>query len=336
MTFLLVCFLLTMYYVLRGEDLHDIIFYMKQANAAYWFVGVLLVIGFIFSEALIINYLLRTLDIKAKFINCCYYSFIGYFVSCITPSASGGQPAQALLMKKTGIPYHLSTVVLLVVTISYKLVLIIYGALVIIFRPAEIMKYMEGSMAWVYLGMFLNILIVGFMLLLAFKPMITKHMVMGIISIIGRIWKSPRVEAYGKKVSISMDNFVIKSEYLFTHKKAMGTTLAITFAQRTLLFLITYLVCLSFNSNGVGLVNTTVIQGLISVAVDMLPLPGGMGISEHLFLTVFENILEPRVNVPAMIVSRGLSYYTQLLISAIMSGIAYIKFFGIENWKEEK
>ena len=66
----------------------------------------------------------------------------------------------------------------------------------------------------------------------------------------------------------------------------------------------------------------TSLQGMISVAVDMLPLPGGMGISENLFLTIFQPIVGEALVLPGMLVSRGISYYTQLIISAIMTVVA--------------
>jgi len=53
--------------------------------------------------------------------------------------------------------------------------------------------------------------------------------------------------------------------------------------------------------------------------VDMLPLPGGMGISENLFLDIFQPIFGEALILPGMVVSRGISYYTQLLLSAVMT-----------------
>ena len=58
---------------------------------------------------------------------------------------------------------------------------------------------------------------------------------------------------------------------------------------------------------------------MISVAVDMLPLPGGMGISENLFLRMFLPVFGAELVLPGMVVSRGISYYTQLLLSAVMT-----------------
>ena len=88
------------------------------------------------------------------------------------------------------------------------------------------------------------------------------------------------------------------------------------------MFLVTWLTYLSFDLHGDSMLIVTALQGMISVATDMLPLPGGMGVSENLFLTIFEPIFSESLVLPGMLISRGLSYYTQLIISAIMTIVA--------------
>lgn len=56
------------------------------------------------------------------------------------------------------------------------------------------------------------------------------------------------------------------------------------------------------------------LQAVIAVSVDMLPLPGGMGISETLFLIIFAPVFGELL-LPGMVLSRGLGYYSELLIS---------------------
>ena len=51
--------------------------------------------------------------------------------------------------------------------------------------------------------------------------------------------------------------------------------LLMTFVQRGCLFFITYLVLVSFDVRHVGMVEAVTLQAMISVAVDMLPLPAG-------------------------------------------------------------
>lgn len=317
-----------MYYVFRGEDLEAVHRNMQYANSLYWIVGVGFVIIFIVCEAWILDYLLKIFGQKIKFTHCCMYSFVGFFVSCITPSASGGQPAQMVFMKKDNIPLHESTIVLMMVTITYKAVLVLYGLLLVIIRPTSIMNFLGDAVFWVYLGIFLNVVVVGAMILLTVKPMIMRHIVVFIFSALHKITNSDRLEKLKFRVERAMEAYVEKAEFMITHKLTMLKIFVITFVQRTILFAITFLVFLSFGIKGAGLVDVTALQGLISVAVDMLPLPGGMGISEHLFLIIFEPMVGSDMTIPIMIVSRGISYYTQLVMSALVSAIAYINFFG--------
>ena len=65
------------------------------------------------------------------------------------------------------------------------------------------------------------------------------------------------------------------------------------------------------------------LQAAISISVDMLPLPGGMGISEKLFMTIFVPVFTSDLLLPGMILSRGISYYTQLLLCAALTLTAH-------------
>lgn len=76
------------------------------------------------------------------------------------------------------------------------------------------------------------------------------------------------------------------------------------------------------------------LQAVISVSVDMLPLPGGMGISETLFLTIFTPVFGALL-LPGMVLSRGLGYYGELLISALFTIVAQLT-IGQGHGKENK
>ena len=91
---------------------------------------------------------MRSIRQKIKLMHCFLYSFVGFFFSCITPSATGGQPAQIYYMKKDKLSIPVSTLVLMIVTITYKLVLVVLGTLVVIIRPAQIMHYLEPVLGW--------------------------------------------------------------------------------------------------------------------------------------------------------------------------------------------
>ena len=98
----------------------------------------------------------------------------------------------------------------------------------------------------------------------------------------------------------------------------------ITCIQRCFLFLVTWLTYRAFHLEGNSLPMITSLQAMISVAADMLPLPGGMGVSENLFLEIFQPVFGEQLVLPGMIVSRGIGYYTQLLASGIVTVLAAI------------
>lgn len=96
---------------------------------------------------------------------------------------------QAWFMTRDGVPVQLSTLALLIVTINYKSVLLIYGFALIIFKPAGIYGMLSGAMPWIYLGLFINFIIVWFMITLAIKPKFAETVVMWIFRQLSKFFK---------------------------------------------------------------------------------------------------------------------------------------------------
>ena len=321
--FLVIVFAATLYYIFHGQDMGVIMGYIQNADIRYWVLAILCVVFFIASESVIIYYMMHTIKHKVRMVHCLLYSFIGFFFSCITPAATGGQPAQIYYMRKDKIPVPVSTLVLMIVTVTYKMVLVIIGIAVFVFRPGKIMYYLHPVLGWCYLGLVLNTLCVVFMLLLIFHPTMAKTIITAVFKALNRIHVIKRIDHYLEKVDRAMQQYQDVSVYFGTHKMVVWNVLVITIVQRCVMFYVTYLTCLSFGLRNTDMVTIVALQGMISVAVEMLPLPGGMGISEKLFLSMFVPICGT-ITLPAMVVSRGLSFYTELIISAIFTIVAHL------------
>ena len=89
--FLAVVFGLTVWAVFRGENPRELLACLRTADPGLVVLSVACVLGFILGEAGIIRYLMGCLGVPVRRFHCCLYSFIGFFYSCITPSASGGR-----------------------------------------------------------------------------------------------------------------------------------------------------------------------------------------------------------------------------------------------------
>ena len=315
-------FAFTLWIVFRDQDLNQVLSHLGEANLLYIIPAVACVIGFILGEAVIIHYLMRTLGTKVRLSRCCLYSFIGFFYSAITPSASGGQPMQVIAMRKDKIPVAVSSVVLVIIAVTYKMVLVLIGAAVMILRPEQLMSYLEPVEEIIYLGMALNVIVIVALLMLIFMPNAVRKLAGGFFKLLNRIRPFKNHQRQHDRLERVLSQYQGTAEFFKHHAGVIFNVFIITFAQRFLLFFVTWLIYLSFNLTGHSMVLITSLQSMISVAADMMPLPGGMGVSETMFLEIFPPIFGENLVLPGMMLSRGVSYYTQLFISAIMTVVA--------------
>lgn len=321
--FLAVVFALTIYGVFHGEDLSSMMDAIHRADKRWLLPGIALVAFFIWGESIIIWYMMRSSGIQLKKRTCFLFSSVGFFFSCITPSASGGQPMQIYYMKKEKISIPVSTVILMIVTITYKLVLVVIGIGIAIFGRGFLHKYLEGILPVFYLGLALNIFCVTFMTILVFHPLLAKAIMVKGMKLLERLHLVKKKDGRLKKLEDSMDTYRNTAAYLKNNPFVIVKVIGITFIQRMALFAVTWFVYQAFGLHGTGFWEILFLQAVISVSVDMLPLPGGMGISETLFLNIFSPVFGGLL-LPGMVLSRGLGYYGELLISAAFTVVAQL------------
>ena len=321
--FLAVVFALTIYGVFHGEDLSSMMDAIHRADKRWLIPGIALVAFFIWGESIIIWYMMRSSGICLKKRTCFLFSSVGFFFSCITPSASGGQPMQIYYMKKEKISIPVSTVILMIVTITYKLVLVVIGIGIAIFGRGFLHKYLEGILPVFYLGLALNIFCVTFMTILVFHPLLAKAIMVKGMKLLERLHLVKKKDGRLKKLEDSMDTYRNTAANLKNNPFVIVKVIGITFIQRMALFAVTWFVYQAFGLHGTGFWEILFLQAVISVSVDMLPLPGGMGISETLFLNIFSPVFGGLL-LPGMVLSRGLGYYGELLISAVFTVVAQL------------
>ena len=230
--FLLVVFAGTMYGVFHGEDIGEIVKILGQVNVLWLIPGVICVVVFIWGESIIIWYMMHSFQIPVKKRTCFLFSSVGFFFSCITPSASGGQPMQLYYMKKEKISLPVSTVILMIVTITYKAVLVVVGLGLVLFGQGFLHRYLTEILPVFYLGIGLNVFCVTAMLILVFHPARARTILVLGLKIVEKLHLMKRKESRLKKLEASMEVYQNTAAYLGTHKMVLVNVLAITFAQR--------------------------------------------------------------------------------------------------------
>lgn len=322
---LVVVFGLTIYGLFHGEDMGALLEAVREADVRWLIPAAGLVVFFIWGESIIIWYMMRTFGIHLKKGICFLFSSVGFFFSCITPSASGGQPMQIYYMKKEKIPIPVSTVILMIVTITYKFVLVVIGLGVLFFGRGFTQHYLKEILPVFYLGVLLNVFCVSFMSILVFHPHFARVILLTGLEWLEKLHLMKHREQRKKKLEESMLVYRQTAAYLRKHTKVIIRVILITFIQRMALFAVTWMVYRAFGLSGTSMWDVIFLQAVISVSVDMLPLPGGMGISETLFLSIFAGVFQA-LTLPALVISRGLAYYSQIIISALFTLVAQIHY----------
>ena len=320
--FLIIVFVLTIYGVFHGEDLESMMDAIRSADKRWLAPGLALGAFFIWGESIIIWYMMRSYGIHLRKRVCFLFSSVGFFFSCITPSASGGQPMQIYYMKKEKISIPVATVILMIVTITYKLVLVVVGLWLVLFGQGFIHKYLWSIRHVFYLGTALNVFCVTAMLVLVFHPRLAREILVKGMALLEKLHFLHHKEARIEKLNASMDQYRDTAVFLKEHKQVIVNVFAITMFQRFALFTATWFVYKAFGLGGAKAVAVITLQAVIAVSVDMLPLPGGMGISEKLFAMIFIPVFGKRLLLPGMILSRGIGYYTELGLSALLTIVA--------------
>lgn len=324
MGFLVALLCLTVWLIFKDQDISKIFKLLSDIPFVFMIVCFILVIFFVCSESVIIKYLLGTVNIRVPLINCIRYSFVGFFYSCITPSASGGQPMQIFYMRRQNIDIPTATIILMLVTIEYKFVLVATGLGLVVFGQG-LLSTLDGEVVFfLYVGIVLNVVCVAFMSMLVFMPRTASFLITRGYAFMKKIHLMKEKNNRAERLEKSMAKYRHASKYLKANKLAVFNTTLITFLQRFFSFFITYVVYIAMGYQEENAITITLLQAVISIAVDMLPLPGGMGISERLYLLIFGPIFGgATAAVASMMVSRGFSYYVLLIVSAAISIITH-------------
>lgn len=316
---------ITFYLLLRKQELPIILDSIRKANIFYVLVSFCAVVIFVCCESVIICYMMNKLNSKMKLKKCVKYSFIGFFFSCITPSATGGQPAQLYYMKKDKADLGIATLVLVVVTVAYKSVLIIFGMILLTARKEFVTDYLGKNIYFLYFGVMINIFVVFWLVLIIFRTSSIRKLTRKLICKLASMKLIKHQETMLNKADHAFEQYNNSADFLKKNINVAIVVFLISFIQRFIMFLVTYFIYRAFGLSKYSLFDIVSLQAVISIAVDMLPLPGGVGASENLFIIIFKKIFGSNLIMPSMLLSRGISYYGLLLISAAVTVIVQIK-----------
>ena len=121
-----------------------------------------------------------------------------------------------------------------------------------------------------------------------------------------------------KSIEKGLDEYSESSKYIKTHRREFIQALMKTTVQIVLFFMIPFFVYKAFNLSGYNIFTLFTMQSILFVATSGLPIPGAIGASETVFLSLYGAVFGEGLLSSAMLLNRGINFYWFVIISMVV------------------
>ena len=277
-----------------------------------------LFIGF---EAIASSRILAALGSPIPARRCYTYSMMGFCCASITPSSSGGQPAQIYGMGRDGVPVSLASLTMLLLAVSYQGSMLLCGLLSYFILGG--LPGSGGAGLLLLFGALVNALLTVGMLLLLLRPNLVRAVAGGCVTLLCRlrIFKDGGKKAR-KTVDAGIDRYADGAACVRSNPKLLLQVFGLTTLQCVAQALVPCVVCLALGVVANPL-HAAATQSVLNLSVAAFPLPGAVGAAEGGFLNLFAPIFGPDLVGAALVLCRGISFYLFLPLCALGAIITY-------------
>lgn len=319
--FLLLLIGLTLFVLLRSNtelNFENIGNFIARSNKWLLTAAVACMFAATFCEGLSLYIISRRFGHKCKLRSAMVYSSADIYYSAITPSASGGQPASAYYMVKDGMSVGTASFTLVFNVIAYTAAIIVLGIAAFIIRPAMITTFDFLPKLLIILG-----LVVQTLLMLFFIACLVCHKAVlklgnGIITLLTKLKIVKRPEKWRDKLKTEISKYKDCGKVIRQHKLLFVQALIINIGQRGARVLISCFVCLAADP-AAPFWDVFVLQSFLIVGYTSIPLPGGVGIFEYLYINLYAGLFTKDFILSAMMIVRTITYYLSMLVTGLIT-----------------
>lgn len=313
----------TFWLVLGGGQARQVWEAVKLAKWPWLVLGGCLMVGYTCMEGLQDKIALAAMGHKLPYRHCVQFAATGFYFSSITPSSTGGQPAQVFYMARRGVPAAHGTLVMLLFTIVYQIVAVVWGLAACLLAP-EVPASL-GTGLGVLLGYSLTttaLLTAGMIFLLA-RPGPAEGFCRWCLRLGVRLKIVRNVEKAETGLEKQLEEYrhgaaVVRSQPLLVVK-----LLAAVAVQLTLRYLIPWTVYRALGLTELSALRLVSTQALVYLAVSCVPIPGTVGASEGAFLSAYQGVFGGELVTAAMLLSRALAFYLPVMVTGVSTAILH-------------
>ncbi len=259
-------------------------------------------------------------------------AFIGLFFSGITPSATGGQFAQAYIFKKQGISYKDSASILWADFIVYQTVMMLYVTILFLLK----FKYFLGLIGpWflaIIVGYLINACVIAVLWTMALLPKVYVKLSRIAVNILVKIKIVKDKEKTLNLWSAQVEGFTTEIQKLKNDKSLIIKTSFVSIIRMTVHFGLPFLIIcvMGYQSGLTHFVDCLSLSSFVLMANAFIPVPGASGGTEVIFTQLFKTIIpDPSKASGVMILWRFSTFHVLVIVGAVL-------FIFLKHYYEKK
>ena len=308
----------------KSMDLNTIKHLLQNISWPYVLMAFAMLFIFWGLEATIMGWLIHKVNRKIKRKRLPWIALkttlIGQYYANITPFASGGQPVQLYILRKSKLSSSEGTAVLISKFLIFQVTVTLYALVLLV---SAVTTTPTVSRPFVMTGLAINLLgltLIGFS---AFKPSV----LIGPIDWIGAKFQrsKKRMERFKVKTRNFIDDYHTGMKRLTQDYRETTLLFLLSTIQVTAFFSMPYFLSLALGVTGLHFIQIIAIQAILYMCVSFIPIPGTIGVSEFGFVALMGQVMTQNVAGTLMILWRLVSYYFSILFCGGFSLFSTLK-----------
>lgn len=296
----------------------NIIEFISAANPAYIAAALACMLLFIIFEGLSLHVICSRLGYKRPLYSSFAYATADIYYSSITPCASGGQPASAFYMIKDGVDGGTASISVVLNLVAYITAILVIAVISFAIDPNIFLQADFFAKLLIIIGIIVQTaLLVFFIMCMRCHKLVLKAGTAG-IRLLTKIKIIKKPEKWITRFTAVVEKYKLGYEKIRHKKTLFPTAVALNVLQRAAQMLITCFVCYSVSTE-VPFYELVAMQGFILLGYNSIPLPGGTGAYEYMYLSIYGLVFTDAFVTSSMMVSRVISFYINMIVCGVLT-----------------
>lgn len=299
---------------------------IQQMNKFWLSIGIMAIGFYWLLEAIILHESVSKLHKKVPFRKMLKVSMIGQFFSGITPFASGGQPAQLVILRKENIPLGVGTSVLMSKFVIYQSVLVFYALALLLLKSGMFLTHINQLFSLVFIGFSVNVIVISILIYFSVAKKSNHKLSDFLIKVLYKIRWIKNMDVVKSNVQRNIDEFHNNLEMMKQHKGLILKLIFLTIVQLTMFFVVPYCLYRGFGGTEASIINMIAATAFVLMVTSFVPMPGGSGGAEGGFYLIFGIFFMPQLILPALLLWRVITYYLWMFVGGLWMLTSKVRF----------